>query len=179
LRFTLAPSYAGAVDVMVEIGKEGGVRAHRPAVLRACTKALQLCHGTDGLAFADAAIRMREQDRLVGRPLPGRAVGSTLLLKGLEAEVETILAALAHGRFTSKYGLIKEDAGTALSCQKETHALQQMITSSWAARCRAERRRRARVLIPDRQEPRPTAMPRLHLPDRRSPLRSRCQQRRR
>src|SRR5439155_12975731 len=44
LRFTLAPSYAGAVDVMVEIGKEGGVRAHRPAVLRACTKALQLCH---------------------------------------------------------------------------------------------------------------------------------------
>jgi hypothetical protein len=93
LRFTLAPSYPGGVDVLVEIGKQGGVRAHRPAVLRACIKALQLCHGTDGLTFADAAIRMREQNRLVGRPLPGRAVGSTLLLKGLEAEVAVVLNA--------------------------------------------------------------------------------------
>jgi hypothetical protein len=93
LRFTLAPSYPGGVNVLVEIGKQGGVRAHRPAVLRACIKALQLCHGTDGLTFADAAIRMREQNRLVGRPLPGRAVGSTLLLKGLEAEVAVVLNA--------------------------------------------------------------------------------------
>ena len=93
LRFTLAPSYPGAVDVLMEIGKQGGVRAHRPAVLRACIKALQLCHGTYGLTFADAAIRMREQNRLVGRPLPGRAVGSTLLLKGLEAEVAVVLSA--------------------------------------------------------------------------------------
>jgi hypothetical protein len=59
LRFILTPSYPGAVDVLVEIGKEGGVRAHRPAVLRACINALQLCHGTHGLSFADAAIRMR------------------------------------------------------------------------------------------------------------------------
>src|SRR3546814_1032479 len=51
---------------------------------------LQLCSGTDGLSFHDAAIRMREQNRLVGRPLPRRAVGSTLLLKGLEAEVAEI-----------------------------------------------------------------------------------------
>ena len=35
----------------------------------------------------------REQNRLVGRPLPRRAVGSTLLLKGLEAEVAVILNA--------------------------------------------------------------------------------------
>ena len=40
---------------------------HRPAVLRACIKALQLCGGTDGLSFHDAAIRMREQNRLVGQ----------------------------------------------------------------------------------------------------------------
>ena len=38
-------------------------------------------------------MRMREQNRLVGRPLPKRAVGSTLLLKGLEAEVAVILNA--------------------------------------------------------------------------------------
>jgi DNA helicase-2/ATP-dependent DNA helicase PcrA len=93
LRFLAAPSYPGAVELLVEIGKEGGVRTHRPSVLRACIKALQLCHGTEGLTFADAAIRMREQNRLIGRPLPKRAVGSTLLLKGLEAEVAVVLEA--------------------------------------------------------------------------------------
>lgn len=93
LAFFQTPSYRAAVEVLVEIGKEGGVRTHRPAVLRACIKALQLCGGTDGLSFYDAAIQMREQNRLVGRPLPRRAVGSTLLLKGLEAEVAVVLNA--------------------------------------------------------------------------------------
>jgi hypothetical protein len=81
------------VDLLVEIGREGGVRAHRPAVLRACIKALQGCDGTEGNSFHDAAIRAREQNRLLGRPLPKRAVGSTLLLKGLEADVSVILDA--------------------------------------------------------------------------------------
>lgn len=91
LSFARAPSHRAAVDVLVEIGKEAGVTPHRPAVLRACIKALQLCDGMEGLSFHDAAIRMREQNRLVGRPLPRRAVGSTLLLKGLEADVAVIL----------------------------------------------------------------------------------------
>lgn len=93
--FLRDPSHRLAIDVLIEIGKQTGVTAHRPAVLRACVKALQLCHGTDGLTFHEAAIRMREQNRLVGRPLPKRAVGSTLLLKGLEAEVAVILNAAA------------------------------------------------------------------------------------
>lgn len=93
LAFVQAPSYGAAVDVLVEIGKEGGVRTHRPAVLRACNSALRLCDSSDELSFHDAAIRMREQNRLVGRPLPKRAVGSTLLLKGLEAEVAVVLNA--------------------------------------------------------------------------------------
>lgn len=93
LAFVRDPSHRRAVDVLVEIGKQTGVTPHRPAVLRACIKALQLCEGTDGLAFHDAAIRMREQNRLIGRPLPKRAVGSTLLLKGLEAEAAVILNA--------------------------------------------------------------------------------------
>jgi len=93
LSFIRAPSYRAAVDLLVEIGKEAGVSAHRPAVLRACIKALQLCDGTQGVSFHEAAIRVREQNRLVGRPLPRRAVGSTLLLKGLEAEVAVILNA--------------------------------------------------------------------------------------
>lgn len=93
LSFVQAPSYGAAVDVLVEIGKEGGVRTHRPAVLRACIRALRLCDGADGLSFHDAVIKMREQNRLIGRPLPRRAVGSTLLLKGLEADVAVVLNA--------------------------------------------------------------------------------------
>lgn len=93
LTFVRAPSHRAAADLLVEIGKEGGVRAHRPAVRRACIRALELCEGTEGLSFYDAAVRVREQYRLVGRPLPKRAVGSTLLLKGLEAEVAVILNA--------------------------------------------------------------------------------------
>jgi len=93
LDFKHSPSYCTAVNLLVEISKEGGVRTHRPAVLRACKKALQLCDGTQGLSFYDATIIMREQNRLVGRPLPRRAVGSTLLLKGLEAEAVVILNA--------------------------------------------------------------------------------------
>ena len=90
--FVRTPSHHAAVDVLVEMGKQAGARTHRPAVLRACVKALQLC-GADQLSFHDATIRMREQNRLIGRPLPRRAVGSTLLLKGLEAEVAVILNA--------------------------------------------------------------------------------------
>lgn len=93
LDFSRAPSYGRAADVLVEIGKQSGVRAHRPAILRGCLKALQLCSGSEGPSFHEAAVRVREQNRLVGRPLPRRAVGSTLLLKGLEAEVSVVLNA--------------------------------------------------------------------------------------
>jgi DNA helicase-2/ATP-dependent DNA helicase PcrA len=99
LEFMQRPTYLAAVDVLVEMGKQGGVRTHRPAVLRACLRALQLCSGTEGLNLHEAAIRMREQNRLVGRPLPRRAVGSTLLLKGLEGDIAVILnAAILNSR---------------------------------------------------------------------------------
>jgi hypothetical protein len=99
LTFVRAPSHRVAVDLLVEMNKQGGVRTFRPAVLRACIKALQLCNGPDGLSFHEAAIRMREQNRLIGRPIPKRAVGSTLLLKGLEADVAVILnAAVLNAR---------------------------------------------------------------------------------
>jgi DNA helicase-2/ATP-dependent DNA helicase PcrA len=93
LSFRASPSAQSAADLLVVIGKENGVRPHRPAVLRASLKALQSCDGTEGNTFHDAAIRAREQNRLIGRPLPRRAVGSTLLLKGLEADVSIVLSA--------------------------------------------------------------------------------------
>jgi len=93
LRFKLLRTPQAAADLLVEINKEPGVRTHRPAVLRACLRALQSCDGTEGNTFYDAVIRTREQYRILGRPLPKRAVGSTLLLKGLEADVSVILDA--------------------------------------------------------------------------------------
>lgn len=93
LSFKASPSPAAAANLLVEIGKEGGVRPHRPAVLIACLKALQTCDGKQGNTFYDATVRAREQNRLVGRALPRRAVGSTLLLKGLEADVSIVLNA--------------------------------------------------------------------------------------
>jgi hypothetical protein len=81
------------LDLLVELNKDFGVRVYRPPVLRACLRALELCCGPEKSTFLDAAIRMREQNRVLGRSLPRRAVGSTLLLKGLEAEVVVILNA--------------------------------------------------------------------------------------
>lgn len=93
LAFIHTPSYRASVAMLSEISKGNGVRAYRPAVLRACIKALQLCGGSDNLSFYDAAIQVREQNRYYGRSLPKRGVGSTLLLKGLEAEVVVVLNA--------------------------------------------------------------------------------------
>lgn len=96
LKFKNNPSPSTAVNLLVELNKDIGVTSHRPLVLRACIKSLNSCSCTDDNSFYDAAICAREQNRLLGRSLPKRAVGSTLLLKGLEAEVAVILDAADH-----------------------------------------------------------------------------------
>lgn len=93
LSFVQTPTPRSTAHLLEAIGAQPGVRTYRPAVVRACMKALQLCTTNDATSFADAAVRIREQNRLLGRPLPRRAVGSTLLLKGLEADVAVILNA--------------------------------------------------------------------------------------
>jgi hypothetical protein len=85
--------HRNVLTLLVEMNKEPGVRVFRPAVMRACLRAFELCCGPDEVIFEEAAIQVREQGRVLGRPLPPRAVGSTLLLKGLEAEVVVILDA--------------------------------------------------------------------------------------
>lgn len=92
LSFIADRTHRRVADLLIEINKEAGVRSYRPAVLHACLRALELCHA-GGASFHEAAVRMREQNRQLGRPLPRRAVGSTLLLKGLEADVAVILNA--------------------------------------------------------------------------------------
>ena len=93
LNFVAAPSYGGVASAGGD-WQDAGVVAYRAGMLRACLKALQLCHASGGtLSFYDAAVHVREQSRLLGRALPRRAVGSNLLLKGLEGEVAVILDA--------------------------------------------------------------------------------------
>lgn len=86
----------GAVaDLLVAINRAGGVRCYRPAVLAAAQRALQLAASPEGPSFREATVAIREQSRLVGRPLARRSVGSTLLLKGLEADICVVLNASA------------------------------------------------------------------------------------
>jgi DNA helicase-2/ATP-dependent DNA helicase PcrA len=93
LAFREAANVKTAAELLSTISASPGVRAYRTGVLRAAFRALSQCDDTPGNSFAEAAIRVREQNRLVGRPLAKRSVGSTLLLKGLEAEVAVVLYA--------------------------------------------------------------------------------------
>ncbi len=91
MAFLASPTYGNAADVLEQISAQGGVRVHRPAILSGCYAMLRACEG--GSTPQEAAVSVRERSRLVGRPLAKRTVGSTLLLKGLEAEVSVILNA--------------------------------------------------------------------------------------
>ena len=93
LNFCNSQTMDGIVNLLVELNKQPGVRSFRPHVLRSTIKALNACENDDPLSLHETAVRVREENRLIGRALPKRAVGSTLLLKGLEAEVVVILNA--------------------------------------------------------------------------------------
>ncbi|SEQ88105.1 DNA helicase-2 / ATP-dependent DNA helicase PcrA [Loktanella sp. DSM 29012] len=87
--FVNTPTPPSAVALLVEINKQQGVTNLRPALLRACIQAFNACPNEDH--FYEMAVKAREQSRVLGRSLPRRAVGSTLLLKGLEADVAVII----------------------------------------------------------------------------------------
>lgn len=90
LAFVRNPSLTAAAALLSELRALPNVRVHRPAIFYGVLKALRdASAGT--VALAETARRVREENRLLGRPLPRRAVGSTLLLKGLEAEVAVLL----------------------------------------------------------------------------------------
>lgn len=90
LAFVRAPSLATAAELLSELRVLPNVRVHRPAILYGVLKALRDA-SAGNVTLEEAARRVREENRLLGRPLPKRAVGSTLLLKGLEAEVAVLL----------------------------------------------------------------------------------------
>ncbi|MGJ8517615.1 UvrD-helicase domain-containing protein [Carnimonas bestiolae] len=91
LAFKHEPSLSAAVALLSELRALPNVRVHRPGILYGVLKTLR--EASSGIVPLDeAARRVREENRLLGRPLPKRAVGSTLLLKGLEAEVAVLLS---------------------------------------------------------------------------------------
>lgn len=80
-----------AIDLLRSLRHAEGTRLFREELLEAMIGALRCCGNTDNLL--SAAIRVREQRRLLGRKLPRRVIGSTLLMKGLEADHAIILDA--------------------------------------------------------------------------------------
>ena len=87
------PSFKGISELLSECSRQAGSRTYRPGVLRAALRALMICRSDSNVTFEEAAIMVREQNRVVGRQLPKNAIGSTLLLKGLEADHVVILNA--------------------------------------------------------------------------------------
>lgn len=77
LKFVASPSNDSALNVLVEMNKQPGVRVHRPEILGAAIKAFKECGSNSNLSLYDAAIRMREHNRMIGRRLGRRTVGST------------------------------------------------------------------------------------------------------
>nr|WP_183617958.1 UvrD-helicase domain-containing protein [Novosphingobium fluoreni] len=120
LQLVNAPSYHLVADLLVEIGREHGVRTHRPAILRGALRMLKSCGDTAGVVPAEAAVHERERSRLIGRPLAKRTVGSTLLLKGLEADTAVILDPSDMDR-RHLYVAMTRGAKRLIICSRTTH----------------------------------------------------------
>ena len=93
LDFLRLQNYGSVITSLMQLRAQHSARLYRPTIYWSAIRALRLCSESGTLSLHDASIRVREQNRLFGRPLPRRSVGSTLLLKGLEAEGVVILDA--------------------------------------------------------------------------------------
>lgn len=91
LAFLEAPSFCSALEVMRMLREKQNVRVYRPDVLHVCLSAMRMASSGES-TFYDAVVQAREKNRHLGRPVARRAVGSTLLLKGLEADVVVVLS---------------------------------------------------------------------------------------
>lgn len=89
IQFASAPSFDRAAEVLSQLQRQNGARVYRPEVLYSCLRALRYASGGT-CTFSEATLRERERNRHESRPIAKRAIGSTLLLKGLEAEVAVI-----------------------------------------------------------------------------------------
>ena len=90
LGFLAEPSLHSALEMMKALQDAPDVRTYRPEALHVCLSAMQVAASGECTLY-EAIVQARERNRHLGRPTTRRAVGSTLLLKGLEADVVVIL----------------------------------------------------------------------------------------
>ena len=93
LEFHANPSHLKAAAVLSEFSRDTGVRVFRQELLRTAIKALNAADAGEEDALVELALSIRDQQRFSGRHIPRKAVGSTLLFKGLEADVSIVLDA--------------------------------------------------------------------------------------
>lgn len=89
VEFSTTPTFLLAAEALRALTRQENARVNRPELLYGCLRALQIT-STGQYTFTEATIRERERNRHESRQLNRRAIGSTLLLKGLEAEVAVI-----------------------------------------------------------------------------------------
>lgn len=90
LEYESVPSWKNAARLLRALADNDGARIFRPAIYYSCLTALRSTVEM-GKPFVEAAVAVREGQRFKSRPLPQRAVGSTLLMKGLEADAAVVL----------------------------------------------------------------------------------------
>lgn len=90
IKFQQSPSFISAAKFLEACHTMTGTRVYRPALLFSAMDSLRLAH-QNNVTLKEAAIKIREDYRAKGRQIPARGVGSTLLLKGLEADAVVIL----------------------------------------------------------------------------------------
>jgi hypothetical protein len=89
LAFGQNPTPKQAAAFLSILTKQSGVSAFRTEVLRNMLKALNACSSAED--FHEMVVRAREERRFNSRVLGRRSVGSTLLVKGLEADQAVIV----------------------------------------------------------------------------------------
>ena len=90
LTFETERTMSRALQLVNMLAEHADTRVYRPEILHCCRSAMQaVVNG--GLDFVSATLQARERNRHLGRPIPRRSVGSTLLLKGLEADIAVVL----------------------------------------------------------------------------------------
>lgn len=88
--FAAAPTLGAALHLLQQLEHQAHARVFRPEMLH-CLKSAMRVTATGGVTLLEAVLQARERNRHLGRPVSRRAVGSTLLLKGLEADAAVIL----------------------------------------------------------------------------------------
>lgn len=88
------PTRANMLNIFQHLELKEGVRIYRKSAFHALKEAISISIHSPEQSISDAAAKVRERIRHTGdKRIPHRAIGSTLLLKGLECEHAIILNA--------------------------------------------------------------------------------------